>query len=219
MSLCKDLATIANDHLDQLQSHLEHYKVELVKDKDLKESIGAPTHSKGKGHSTHCSHATIKNKVAANSDSEAESIKIVIDNETTKVSKPLKFTKTKGNEAAVSEKHKEPSKSFPLPSAREYLYCGAKGVREQCVASALGLTSIYAGEGGTLPSIDSLCKSHKRSTVGTLMVERPEHLAKLKSALMGDVIMLQHTLYTVEKRCHACSMSKHCKRHEKKQGH
>ncbi len=59
MSLCKDLATIVNDHLDQLQeytvclctafyscywplvlqSHLEHYKGELAKDKDLKESV------------------------------------------------------------------------------------------------------------------------------------------------------------------------------------
>ncbi len=36
--------------------------------------------------------------------------------------------------------------------------------------------------------------------MGPFMVERPEHLAKLKSALMGDVIVLQHTLYAVEKQ-------------------
>ncbi len=36
--------------------------------------------------------------------------------------------------------------------------------------------------------------------MGPFMVERPEHLAKLESALMGDVIVLQHTLYVVEKQ-------------------
>ncbi|SJL00945.1 uncharacterized protein ARMOST_22689 [Armillaria ostoyae] len=316
MSLCKDPATTANDHLDQFQeytSHLEHYKVELAKDKDLKESVfrartavekefhtnaskqpihkvlktitgwvqsersqvndggasvpaiptgprrdsrstGATTRSKGKGRSTRRSRATIESesdddyddpdKVAANSDSEAESIKMVIDDETAKVSKPLKFTKIKGNDAAVGEKRKEPSKeepsgcthcgvnshpfadcpekahptsnrslgkdgaraskrakqSFPLPSAREYFHRGAKGVGERRATSALGLTSTYAGEGGALPSVDSFRESHKGSTVGTLTVERPEHLAKLESALMGDVIVLQHTLYAAEKQ-------------------
>ncbi|SJL01308.1 uncharacterized protein ARMOST_04628 [Armillaria ostoyae] len=316
MSLSKDLATTANDHLDQLQEYtpyLEHYKVELAKDKDLKESVfhtctavekefhtnaskqpihkmlktitgwvqsersqvndggasvpsiptglhhdsrstGATPHSKGKGHSTCCSCATIKSesdgdyddqdKVAANSDSEAESIKMVINNKTAKASKPLKFTKTKCNEAAISEKCKEPSKeessgcthcdvnshlfadcfekahptsnrsfgkdgaqaskcakqSFLLPSAREYFHCGAKGVREWHAASALGLTSTYARERGTLPSVNSLCESHKGSTMGTLTVERPEHLAKLKSALMGNIIVLQHTLYAAVTR-------------------
>ncbi len=32
-------------------------------------------------------------------------------------------------------------KSFPLPSAWEYFHCGAKGVGERHMASALGLTS------------------------------------------------------------------------------
>ena len=36
--------------------------------------------------------------------------------------------------------------------------------------------------------------------MGPFMVERPEHLAKLESALMGDVIVLQHTLYAAEKQ-------------------
>ncbi len=36
--------------------------------------------------------------------------------------------------------------------------------------------------------------------MGPFTVERPEHLAKLESALMGDVIVLQHTLYAAEKQ-------------------
>ncbi len=55
-------------------------------------------------------------------------------------------------------------------------------------------------EGGNLPSIDSLHESHKGLSVGPFTVERLEHLAKLKSALMGDVIVLQHTLYAAEKQ-------------------
>ncbi len=58
-----------------------------------------------------------------------------------------------------------------------------------------------AGEGGAFPSINSLHESHKGLSMGPFMVERPEHLAKLKSALMGNFIMLQHTLYTAEKQC------------------
>ncbi|KAK0459884.1 hypothetical protein IW261DRAFT_1642691 [Armillaria novae-zelandiae] len=141
ISLCKDPAITANDHLDQLQeytSYLEHYKAELLKDKELKDSVfkactgikreyhanaskqpihrvlktitgwiqiersqgaegppaGAPTgphrdpkliHGKGKAHSTRRSCATIDSeseskyndvdKVAANSDSDGDSIK------------------------------------------------------------------------------------------------------------------------------------------------
>ncbi len=37
--------------------------------------------------------------------------------------------------------------------------------------------------------------------MGPFTVERPEHLAKLESALMGNDIVLQHTLYAVEKQC------------------
>ncbi len=40
----------------------------------------------------------------------ANLFKMVIDDENAKVPKPLKFTKTKGNNAAIGEKHKEPSK-------------------------------------------------------------------------------------------------------------
>ncbi len=36
--------------------------------------------------------------------------------------------------------------------------------------------------------------------MGPFTVERPEHLAKLESALMGNVIVLQHTLYAAEKQ-------------------
>ncbi|KAK0460865.1 hypothetical protein IW261DRAFT_1428655 [Armillaria novae-zelandiae] len=42
VSLCKDLSITANDHLDQLQeytSYLEHYKAELLKDKELKDCV------------------------------------------------------------------------------------------------------------------------------------------------------------------------------------
>ncbi|KAK0207387.1 hypothetical protein IW262DRAFT_1469477 [Armillaria fumosa] len=181
MSLTKDPATTANDHLDQLQEytgHLEHYKNELIKDKELKESVfrartaiekeyqtnvskqpihkilkaitgwvqsersqvtdgppagaptgprrdsklaGAVTRSKGKGCSTHRSHATINNdseddyyeadKVAAHFDSDAESIKMVIDDRGAEFSKPSRSSKAKSHDVSTGEKHKEPTKA------------------------------------------------------------------------------------------------------------
>ncbi|KAK0477795.1 hypothetical protein IW261DRAFT_1565576 [Armillaria novae-zelandiae] len=62
------------------------------------------------------------------------------------------------------------------------------------------LVPVTTGEGGTLPSGHILRKSYKGPAMGSFTVERPEHLAKLESALMGDVLMLQHTLYAAEKQ-------------------
>ncbi|KAG7443825.1 uncharacterized protein BT62DRAFT_1008903 [Guyanagaster necrorhizus] len=90
--------------------------------------------------------------------------------------------------------------SFPLPSAREYFHHGSRGIGERRPASALGLVSAFANDEGAAPSVDALRESYKGSAMGRFTVERPEHLAKLESALMGDVLVLQHTLYAAEKQ-------------------
>ncbi|KAG7447314.1 uncharacterized protein BT62DRAFT_919224 [Guyanagaster necrorhizus] len=292
MFLCKDPATTVNDHFDQLQeytSHLEHYKSELTKDKDLKELIfhactaiekefhtntskqpihkvlktitgwvqsergqladggpGAPSiptgpchdpksagviaRNKGKGRAIRRSRVTVDtesdddeddpDKVVVYSDSDTESIKMVIDEEASRAGRFLKFSKTRSSDVVTGDKCKEPYKatsqrfiskdgahackcaklSFPLPSAQEYFPCGSHGIREQCPASALELVSVFANDKGAAPSVHALCKSYKGSAMGHFMVERSEHLAKLESALMGDVLVLQHTLYTAEKQ-------------------
>ncbi|KAG7443798.1 uncharacterized protein BT62DRAFT_921728 [Guyanagaster necrorhizus] len=152
MSLCKDPATT---------SHLEHYKSELTRDKDLKESVfhactaiekefhtNASKQSiykvlktitgwvqseqgqladarviacnKGKGCTICHSHVTIDtesdddeddpDKVAVHSDSDTESIKMVIDEEASRAGWFLKFFKAKSSNVVTEDKHKEPYK-------------------------------------------------------------------------------------------------------------
>ncbi|KAK0477660.1 hypothetical protein IW261DRAFT_1565997 [Armillaria novae-zelandiae] len=90
--------------------------------------------------------------------------------------------------------------SFPLPSTREYYPHRSRGSGDRRPASALGLVSTALGDGGALPSVDVLRESYTGPTLGSFTVERPEHLAKLESALMGDVLVLQHTLVVAERQ-------------------
>ncbi|KAG7442710.1 uncharacterized protein BT62DRAFT_922425 [Guyanagaster necrorhizus] len=131
MSLCKDPATTVNNHFDQLQeyticSHLEHYKSELTRDKNLKKpsldefKTRVIACNKGKGHAIHHSCVTIdtesdddeddSDKVAVHSDSDTKSIKIVIDEEAFRAGWFLKFSKARSGDVITGDKHKEPYK-------------------------------------------------------------------------------------------------------------
>ncbi|KAG7443284.1 uncharacterized protein BT62DRAFT_922064 [Guyanagaster necrorhizus] len=138
-------------------------------------------------------------------------LKMVIDEEASRAGWFLKFFKARPSNVVTENKHKESYKVrvFKEPSfcvhsganSHSFADCSNKSqVGEQHPVSALGLINAFANNKEAAPSVDALYKSYKGLTMSCFTVERPEHLAKLESALMDDVLVLQHTLYAAEKQ-------------------
>ncbi|KAK0468561.1 hypothetical protein IW261DRAFT_1573795 [Armillaria novae-zelandiae] len=86
-------------------------------------SAGPTTHSKGKGHATRQLRATIDSdsdedddgldQVAPHSDSDAESLKMAIDEHSGETSRSSRSSKARSHDASVRDKCKESSKDDP----------------------------------------------------------------------------------------------------------
>ncbi|KAG7446090.1 uncharacterized protein BT62DRAFT_920131 [Guyanagaster necrorhizus] len=131
MSLCKDPTTTS--HLEHYKSKLTKDKnlKELVfhactaiekefhtnASKQPIHKARVIMHNKDKGCAIHCSYATIDtksdddendpDKIMVYSDFNTESIKMVIDEETFRAEKSLKFFKTRSSNVITRDKHKE----------------------------------------------------------------------------------------------------------------
>ncbi|KAK0471741.1 hypothetical protein IW261DRAFT_1424838 [Armillaria novae-zelandiae] len=200
-------------------------------------SAGPTTRSKGKGHATRRSHATINSNSDEDDDGLDQSTCLMLDVLTTKflkmavdehggeTSRSSRSSKARSHNASVGDKRKESSKDDPsccifcsgnthppseCPERAHWLSHLPEDMAAGMVlaiANALSRHShsrphrnttlivlteveIALGDGGALPSVDVLRKSYTGPTLGSFTVERPEHLAKLESALMGDVLVL-----------------------------
>ncbi|KAG7445457.1 uncharacterized protein BT62DRAFT_920669 [Guyanagaster necrorhizus] len=161
--------------------------------------------NKGKGCAIYHSYATIDaksdededdpDKVEVSSDSDTESIKMIIDEKAFRAGRSLKFSNARSSNVVTEDKHKK------LYKPRSIFIMVLVGLESSTLPQLWDLlVSVFADEERAAPSVDALHESYKESTIACFVVERSEHLAKLKSVLMGDVLMLQHTLYAAEKQ-------------------
>ncbi|SJL00938.1 uncharacterized protein ARMOST_04254 [Armillaria ostoyae] len=115
---------------------------------------------------------------------------------------------TASGAAAVSKRYykdsdrdsKRSRHSFPHPSAREYYSSRTRGGSDRRASTALGLVSTVSGEGGNAALSEALRSTPRGTALDGLRIESPEHLARLENAVLGDLVVLHHTIFSAERQ-------------------
>ncbi|SJL13050.1 uncharacterized protein ARMOST_16487 [Armillaria ostoyae] len=115
---------------------------------------------------------------------------------------------TASGTAAVSKRYykdsdrdsKRSRHSFPHPSAREYYSSCTRGGSDRRASMALGLVSTISGEGGNAALSEALRSTPWGTALDGLRIESPEHLARLENAVLGNLVVLHHTIFSAERQ-------------------
>ena len=67
--------------------------------------------------------------------------------------------------------------------------------------SFLTFPLLVSGESGNAALSEALRSSPQGASLDGLRIESPEFLARLESAVLGDLVVLHHTIFAVERQC------------------
>ncbi|SJL18607.1 uncharacterized protein ARMOST_22204 [Armillaria ostoyae] len=95
---------------------------------------------------------------------------------------------------------KQSRHSFLHPSAREYYSSRTCGRSDRRASMALGLVSTVSGESGNAALSEALRSTPQGTALDGLRIESSEHLARLKNAVLGDLVVLHHTIFSAERQ-------------------
>ncbi|PBK60835.1 hypothetical protein ARMSODRAFT_981928 [Armillaria solidipes] len=115
---------------------------------------------------------------------------------------------TASGAAAVSKRYykdsdrdsKRSRHSFLHPSAREYYSSRTCGGSDRRASTALGLVSTVSGESGNAALSEALRSTPRGTALDGLRIESSEHLARLENAVLGDLVVLHHTIFSAERQ-------------------
>ncbi|SJL18321.1 uncharacterized protein ARMOST_21907 [Armillaria ostoyae] len=101
---------------------------------------------------------------------------------------------TASGAAAISKRYYKDS------DPHEYYSSHTRGGSDRWASTALGLVSTVSGEGGNAALSEALRLTPQGMALDGLRIESPEHLARLENTVLGDLVVLHHTIFSAERQ-------------------